>query len=64
MDWRGLMQAGIGGLRLTPREFWALTPMELQLMLGLAGNAAPMLRAQLDDLLAAFPDDEKDRHDG
>ena len=58
MDWRGLMKAGIGGLRLIPREFWALTPVELQLMLGLTGTPAPMLRAQLDELLAAFPDEE------
>ena len=58
MDWRGLMQAGIGGLRLTPNAFWALTPMELQVMLGLTGSAAPMLRARLDDLLAAFPDED------
>ena len=64
MDWRGLMRAGIGGLRLTPRDFWALTPVELQIMLGLTNGAAPMLRAQLDDLLATFPDDEKDNHDG
>lgn len=64
MDWCGLMQAGIGGLRLRPRDFWALTPAELQMMLGLTGDAAPMLRARLDDLLAAFPDDEKDMSNG
>jgi uncharacterized phage protein (TIGR02216 family) len=58
MDWRGLMQAGIGGLRLSPAAFWALTPVELQVMLGLTGSAAPMLRARLDDLLAAFPDED------
>lgn len=58
MDWRGLMQAGIGGLRLRPAEFWALTPAELQVMLGLTGPAAPMLRTRLDDLLAAFPDED------
>ncbi|WP_333713719.1 rcc01693 family protein [Yoonia sp.] len=58
MDWRGLMQAGLCGLRLTPAQFWALTPVELQMMLGLSGSAAPMLRARLDDLLAAFPDED------
>jgi len=60
MDWRGLMQAGIGGLRLTPAAFWALTPVELQVMLGLTGSAAPLLRSGLDELLAAYPDDEKE----
>jgi len=60
MDWRGLMQAGIGGLRLTPAAFWALTPVELQVMLRLTGTAAPLLRSGLDELLAAYPDDEKE----
>ena len=43
MDWCGLMQAGIGGLRLTPREFWALTPVELQLALGSRARSAGLL---------------------
>ena len=64
MDWRGLMRAGLRDLRLQPREFWALTPAELQVMLGLTGTSAPFLRAQLDDLLAAFPDQEKDESHG
>ncbi|MFO8127672.1 phage tail assembly chaperone, partial [Yoonia sp.] len=34
MDWAGLMRAGLHQLRLPPREFWALTPAELQIMLG------------------------------
>ena len=34
LDWRGLMHAGLHGLRLRPAEFWALTPAELQMMLG------------------------------
>ena len=40
MDWPGLLRVGIGparlgGLGLTPAEFWALTPAELALMLGI-----------------------------
>ena len=50
----------ITGLRLTPDQFWALTPAELMLMLGRGAGAAPMGRARLDEMLAAFPDNPKD----
>lgn len=56
MDWPGLMRAGLIGLRLKPHEFWALTPAELLMMLGLDGGEAPMARARLDELAARFPD--------
>ena len=59
MDWAGLMQTGLHQLRLTPRDFWALTPAELQIMLGTAGRQAPMGRMQFDALLRDFPDDVK-----
>lgn len=64
------MRAGMGRLGLGPREFWALTPAELMLMLGLDGGAAPLTRARLDALAAQFPDiakgegDERDRRSG
>ncbi len=54
-DWPGLMRAGITGLGLKPHEFWALTPAELRLMLGDAAPA-PLRRAGLEALLAAYPD--------
>lgn len=56
MDWPGLMQAGLGALRLQPRDFWALTPAELQMMLGKNTAQMPFGRADLDRLQAAFPD--------
>lgn len=60
LDWPGLIRAGLCGLRLRPAEFWALTPAELMLMLGLDdGGRAPMVRDRLDDLIRAFPDDVK-----
>ena len=34
LDWAGLLRAGLGQLRLTPPEFWRLTPVELSIMLG------------------------------
>ena len=64
MDWAGLMQTGLHQLRLKPSDFWALTPAELQIMLGATGANAPMGRPQLDALLRAFPDDVKDENDG
>ncbi|PJI92149.1 putative phage protein (TIGR02216 family) [Yoonia maricola] len=64
MDWPGLMHAGLHLLRLSPDSFWALTPAELQIMLGASGAAVPMARPQLDALLRDFPDDVKDKDDG
>lgn len=58
-DWAALMRAGLHGLQLRPGEFWALTPAELAMMLGQVKGAAPMSRDQLDQLLAAYPDQEE-----
>ena len=64
LDWPGLLRAGLRGLGLKPAEFWALTPAELALMLGLDAGAAPMGRDRLAALMAAFPDhDGETRHD-
>lgn len=59
LDWAGLMRAGIYGLRLKPREFWALTPAELWLMLGAEAGETPMDRTRLGQLSAAFPDTKR-----
>ncbi len=57
LDWGGLMRAGLVGLRLTPAQFWALTPAELALMLGIeAGAGGQMTRDRLAQLAARFPD--------
>lgn len=63
-DWPGLMRAGMRGLGLQPVQFWALTPGELALMLGNASALAPLNRARLTELSAAFPDVKKDKNDG
>ncbi|MDO6731016.1 phage tail assembly chaperone [Marinovum sp. 2_MG-2023] len=57
INWPRLMTAGLRGLGLRPAEFWALTPAELMLMLGVGGGNAPLTRDRLDQLIAAFPDD-------
>ncbi|KMW56584.1 Gene Transfer Agent (GTA) [Candidatus Rhodobacter oscarellae] len=65
LDWPGLMRAGMHGLGLRPKEFWALTPVELMLMLGREGGGAAALgRSRLEDLLRDFPDRAKGDGDG
>jgi uncharacterized phage protein (TIGR02216 family) len=57
------MRLGMRGLGLAPRDFWALTPAELTLMLGRDGAGA-LDRARLDDLARAFPDTTTGDDDG
>ncbi|MEC7259244.1 MAG: rcc01693 family protein [Pseudomonadota bacterium] len=56
-DWPALMRLGLYGLRLTPAQFWALTPAELHVMAGRGMRSPVMGRDGLEKLLAAFPDD-------
>ena len=51
-SWRYLL----GGLGLTPAAFWALTPAELALMLGIEGGGGAMTRDRLAELVARYPD--------
>lgn len=55
-DWPALMRAGLGALGLRPAEFWALTPLELRVMLGAEQVVPPLTRARLEELVAAHPD--------
>jgi uncharacterized phage protein (TIGR02216 family) len=64
IDWRGLMRVGLHELRLTPDQFWRLTPAELRVMMGVEAGAAPLTRARLGELAAAFPDVRKGTSDG
>jgi len=64
LDFAGLLRAALapaamGGLGMRPAEFWALTPLELRLMLGREGEAQPMTNARLNALIAAYPDGER-----
>ncbi|WP_377186969.1 rcc01693 family protein [Ruegeria meonggei] len=64
-DWPALMRAGLVGLRLSPEQFWRLTPVELRLMLGQGAGMPAMNRAGLDALLSAYPDKKQgERDDG
>ena len=57
------MTAGLGTLRLTPRDFWSMTPRELDAALrgalGMAAVMPAMTRSDLAALMAAFPDSEE-----
>nr|WP_026304499.1 rcc01693 family protein [Kaistia granuli] len=56
--WREAMAIGFGVLKLSSREFWALTPRELAAaIVGLTGRtSAPMDRAAFEDLARRYPD--------
>lgn len=58
------MRVGLQRLGLRPGEFWALTPVELQVMLGTSGAGAPMLSDGLAALMAAYPDAGKEPDHG
>lgn len=64
IDWPGLMRAGMGELRLTPAVFWALSPIELRIMLGAEALLPPLTKARLEELAAAYPDVTKGAGDG
>ena len=63
-DWPGLMRVGMQRLRLTPADFWSLTPAELALKLGHGPGQAMMTRSGLAALEAAYPDRGKESADG
>jgi uncharacterized phage protein (TIGR02216 family) len=52
------MRFGFGVLRLSPREFWSMTPRELACAIeAITGrNGAPFARAAFDDLMKRYPD--------
>ncbi|MGF0536755.1 rcc01693 family protein [Agrobacterium sp. ES01] len=55
--WDAALHAGLHLLRLKPRVFWRLTPMELAAMTGAFSPPGGRIgRATLQDLMRAFPD--------
>jgi uncharacterized phage protein (TIGR02216 family) len=61
--WREAMQVGFGVMRLSSREFWALTPRELAAAFeGVSGRTTmPPARAALERMMVAYPDGERTR---
>lgn len=60
--WRQAMAIGLGVLRLSPRDFWSMTPRELEAaFVGLTQGGhpvSPMSAAELDALMKRHPDQE------
>jgi uncharacterized phage protein (TIGR02216 family) len=55
--WDAIMAFGLGRLRLSPDDFWAMTPREMAsaMAAGLPRTTAPG-RAALTELMDRFPD--------
>jgi len=55
------MRAGLGLLRLSSRDFWAMTPRELLAATGLDRTGSGALgRADLASLMTRFPDKKEE----
>jgi uncharacterized phage protein (TIGR02216 family) len=56
--WDTVMAFGFGVLRLSPRDFWAMTPREMAAAMRAFGieRRAPMTGGDLDKLMRRFPD--------
>jgi uncharacterized phage protein (TIGR02216 family) len=52
------MRFGLGVLRLSSREFWALTPRELAAAWAalMGEQSGPLARSELDGLMERYPD--------
>lgn len=59
INWPALMRHGLGTLRLSPDDFWNMTPAELRMALegaGVVTGDAPMDRDWLTSLMNDYPD--------
>jgi uncharacterized phage protein (TIGR02216 family) len=56
--WKQAIGFGLGVLRLSPGQFWTMTPRELACAIeAVAGRGgAPLPRAALNELMTRFPD--------
>jgi len=63
-DWPELLRAGLCRLGLQPGQFWALTPVELTMMLGQGNGVVALDRDRLEHLMHAYPDQTGDTENG
>jgi uncharacterized phage protein (TIGR02216 family) len=63
--WGEAMGFAFATLRLSPHDFWSMTPRELAAAIRFArgDNGAATDRAGLAALMAAFPDEKTTEHD-
>jgi len=56
--WKAALQAGLCWMRLDPKTFWAMTPIELAIATGMHREAGGgvLERRALEALMARFPD--------
>jgi uncharacterized phage protein (TIGR02216 family) len=56
--WKQAIGFGLGELRLSPEQFWRMTPRELAYAIEATSNRVrPLDRKSLSDLMKRYPDD-------
>lgn len=56
--WKQAIGIGLGTLRLSPQQFWSMTPRELACAIEtVTGRAPPLDRGRLVQLMTRYPDD-------
>lgn len=56
--WAAALHLAAARFGLPPREVWALSLKEWRALTAAPPGAAPLSRAELDDLLHLYPDDQ------
>jgi uncharacterized phage protein (TIGR02216 family) len=55
--WKQAIGFALGVLRISPEQFWRMTPRELALAIeAVSGRAEPLDRASLHELMKRYPD--------
>ena len=57
-DWAALLRCGVRQCGLRPAEFWALTPAEFGVLIGVDEGGPALSRDGFAALMAAYPDAE------
>ena len=56
--WKQAIGFGLGVLRLSPEQFWRMTPRELAYAIqATRGGQVPLSRTAFSDLMKRYPDD-------
>ena len=56
--WKPAIGIGLGVLRLSPQQFWSMTPRELACAIeAVTGRAATLDRSTFAQLMTRYPDD-------
>ena len=57
--WSDVYRLGVLELRLSPEDFWALSPRELAILLGAMPADQRAMRAEMVSLMNLYPDKRK-----